>query len=170
MIIKKLKITKGGFLLEEEEEEEDWEQDQRGSGGFAGEVFCFLWSGLEAGGGPGALRGGRTFWLCGALRHQRSALIPEEEEEEEERQVDLYTAHRERERGWSPLLRPGQSAASIHVPAGLSLRRVADLRVSAVRVYLSSDTFWVCVPENRFHPPLLSGSPTSAGLFLFSGD
>ena len=45
MIIKKLKITKGGFLLEEEEEEEeeeDWEQDQRGSGGFAGEVFLFF--------------------------------------------------------------------------------------------------------------------------------
>ena len=54
------------------------------------------------------------------------------------------------------------------MPAGLSLRRVADLRVSAVRVYLSSDTFWVCVPENRFHPPLLSGSPTSA-LFFFRG-
>ena len=113
MIIKKLKITKGGFLLEEEEEEEE-EEDQRGSGGFAGEVFCFLWSGLEAGGGPGALRGGRTFWLCGALRHQRSALIPEEEEEEEERQVDLYTAHRERERERLESTPPSRTVGSEH--------------------------------------------------------
>lgn len=33
-------------------------------------------AGLQTGGGPGFHRGGRTLWRCGALRHQRSALIP----------------------------------------------------------------------------------------------
>lgn len=53
-------------------------EDQRGSGGGFGK-------GLAAGGGPAFHRGGRTFWLCGALWHQRSALIPDEDE----RQVDF---------------------------------------------------------------------------------
>lgn len=71
--------------------------DQRGSGlGGMEEVLERSGDGRRS----GFHRGGRTFWLRGALRHQRSALIPGVEEE---KQVDyLHRSARERLQTASP--------------------------------------------------------------------